>query len=250
MPKVVTSSESRHFLLDVFESSLGQARKVMRPAGVDERRQPFSPSVAKERMDQNRNLAQRIVEQVGERHIAIDAQILNDLLRANEQAVVDMVLEAIETGKPVKERFKLARANPGQLEMNQNRGRQASYEGHYRPMTPIQAFETSLLVDRVATRFATEFPTPEALKKYLRDHPDADKSKHSVKKQDGKQDKADSGVADQESAKSVPRKKLMEAADELEALTARLNPRDKQDKKDLKDLNGLISHLKNLHDKG
>jgi len=48
--------------------------------------------------------------------------------------------------------------------------------------TPVTAFEHALLVKRVATRFATEFDTPEALKKYLHDHPGADKSKHSVKK--------------------------------------------------------------------
>lgn len=37
---------------------------------------------------------------------------------------------------------------------------------------------------RVAARFqqAMEFDSPEALKKYLHDHPDADKSKHTVKK--------------------------------------------------------------------
>ena len=34
-------------------------------------------------------------------------------------------------------------------------------------------------------RVATEFPTQEALDKYLKDHPGADKSKHTVKKQDG-----------------------------------------------------------------
>ena len=37
---------------------------------------------------------------------------------------------------------------------------------------------------RVAARYqrSYEFPSPEALKKYLHDHPDADKSKHTVKK--------------------------------------------------------------------
>lgn len=34
-------------------------------------------------------------------------------------------------------------------------------------------------------RQATEFDSPEALKKYLHEHPDADKSKHHVKKQEG-----------------------------------------------------------------
>jgi len=51
---------------------------------------------------------------------------------------------------------------------------------------PVKAFEHALLVDRVvrryAARWATEFPSEEALKKYLREHPDADKSKHTVKK--------------------------------------------------------------------
>jgi len=50
--------------------------------------------------------------------------------------------------------------------------------------TPVQAFEHAILVKRVATRFATEFPTENALKKYLKDHPDADKSNHSVNKKD------------------------------------------------------------------
>jgi len=45
-----------------------------------------------------------------------------------------------------------------------------------------KAFENALLADRVASRFATEFPTDEALKKYLKEHPDADRSNHSVKK--------------------------------------------------------------------
>lgn len=37
------------------------------------------------------------------------------------------------------------------------------------------------LVLRVAARYAREFNTPEALKDYLHDHPQADKSKHTVK---------------------------------------------------------------------
>ena len=37
------------------------------------------------------------------------------------------------------------------------------------------------MVERVASRYAMEFPTQEALKKYLKEHPDADKSNHSVK---------------------------------------------------------------------
>lgn len=52
-------------------------------------------------------------------------------------------------------------------------------------------FENALLVDRVATRFAMEHDSPEALKKYLQDHPDADKSKHSVKPAERERGSAD-----------------------------------------------------------
>jgi hypothetical protein len=47
------------------------------------------------------------------------------------------------------------------------------------------------LAHRVAARFsaeelvAKEFPSQDALNKYLKDHPDADKSKHTVKKPGG-----------------------------------------------------------------
>jgi len=39
-----------------------------------------------------------------------------------------------------------------------------------------------VLILRVAARYAREFDTPEALKNYLHEHPQADKSKHHVKK--------------------------------------------------------------------
>ena len=42
-----------------------------------------------------------------------------------------------------------------------------------------------LLPILAADRSAMEFPTEDALKKYLKDHPDADKSKHSVGKGGG-----------------------------------------------------------------
>lgn len=49
-----------------------------------------------------------------------------------------------------------------------------------------QVFESALLGERVASRFAKTFGTPEALRRYLRDHPGADRAKHTVKKnQDG-----------------------------------------------------------------
>ncbi len=64
------------------------------------------------------------------------------------------------------------------------------------------------LVQRVAARFTTskdellsrEFPTDEALKKYLQDHPKADKSKHTVKPTKEQKDEARSKERDREDA--------------------------------------------------
>jgi hypothetical protein len=45
-------------------------------------------------------------------------------------------------------------------------------------------------IDDMVEKVAMDFATKDALKKYLRDHPDADKSKHKVKKKtDPKQPK-------------------------------------------------------------
>jgi hypothetical protein len=75
-------------------------------------------------------------------------------------------------------------------------------------MNARTSFVNALMASRVATRFAenqgklsqrivarfmskqgTEFDSPEALQKYLKEHPDADKSKHTVKKPE-KEEKA------------------------------------------------------------
>jgi len=71
----------------------------------------------------------------------------------------------------------------------------------------LTEFKNAVLVRNVVARVleATEFDSPEALKKYLHDHPDADKSKHSVKKKDddGEWDRAVSN----ESARDKAREK-------------------------------------------
>ena len=48
----------------------------------------------------------------------------------------------------------------------------------------LEAFKREILTRRVASRYleAIEFDSPEALQKYLKDHPNADKTKHKVKK--------------------------------------------------------------------
>jgi len=54
-------------------------------------------------------------------------------------------------------------------------------------MNARRDFEQALMVERVASRvrLAMEHDSPEALAKYLKEHPDADKAKHTVKKPDG-----------------------------------------------------------------
>lgn len=46
----------------------------------------------------------------------------------------------------------------------------------------MSAFENLLAAQRVAKRFAMEHDSPEAMKQYLQEHPDADRRKHKVKK--------------------------------------------------------------------
>lgn len=71
--------------------------------------------------------------------------------------------------------------------------------------TALIEFENALAADRVATRFAMEHDSPEALKKYLKEHPDADRSKHHVKK-DEPEAKAKKEESDDEKAEAEERK--------------------------------------------
>jgi len=50
-------------------------------------------------------------------------------------------------------------------------------------------FEDALLAERVATRFAMEHPSENARRKYLKEHPGADPSMHTVNKDSPKQKK-------------------------------------------------------------
>lgn len=51
-----------------------------------------------------------------------------------------------------------------------------------RKASVVQAFEEALLVERVVLRSAMEHPSEHARKKYLRDHPGAEPSRHTVNK--------------------------------------------------------------------
>jgi len=97
---------------------------------------------------------------------------------------------------------------------------------------PLKAFKHALLVNRVATHFrqAMEFNSPEALKQYLKEHPGADRSNHSVKHNgpaqaapkgwDSKKDKA-FGEAFKDYKKDIPH--LKEIADAQ--LAGKLDPK-------------------------
>lgn len=70
----------------------------------------------------------------------------------------------------------------------------------------------SVMARRVALRYAMEFNTPEALREYLKDHPNADPKNHSVKKHDNgasKEQEAEAkdekGKDEKEQSKSAPR---------------------------------------------
>lgn len=70
------------------------------------------------------------------------------------------------------------------------------------PMNPRKAFEQALCIEKVVNRYAVEFPTEEAKAEYLKKHPGADKSKHTVKKTE-----APSGGKDKPSSDEEKRKK-------------------------------------------
>lgn len=61
-------------------------------------------------------------------------------------------------------------------------------------------------LDEVAFRYitATEFSSPEALKKYLKEHPKADPNKHTVKKDQGDEDETELTEEDFESVEDAP----------------------------------------------
>lgn len=72
-------------------------------------------------------------------------------------------------------------------------------------MSVLKDFQQAVLIQRVAYRFAKEFSTEKALHKYLQDHPDADKSKHSVGRGGPKKvQKEDSDGGGTKSTKSEP----------------------------------------------
>jgi hypothetical protein len=111
---------------------------------------------------------------------------------SSDDAFLDLVIAAGEPDNSMKKSplDPMASWNEGEIDFTDD-PREHESEGSMIPG----------LEDRLASeaKQATEFTTPEALKKYLQDHPTADKSKHHVKKDEGG-GKSDAGNGD---AKSV-----------------------------------------------
>jgi len=170
-PWTFDRASNGHFLGDVFENTVSKLKRTPAPDAA---------------------LVLHTVRDVGRHSIAMRNKTLEGLLRSNEHQIVEMLLEHLETGKPV--RFKTAKGRT--------------------KMTQREAFEHALLVDRVASRFATEFPTENALKEYLKDHPGADKSKHTVtkdKKDEGGGSKSKKSDALAHTEAATAKKRLAEA---------------------------------------
>jgi hypothetical protein len=84
----------------------------------------------------------------------------------------------------------------------------------------------------VSDRVATEFSSPEALKKYLHDHPDADKSNHTVKKPKGDKPSSDNTQHHAEAAKADTRKhETQKQFDDMKSLKSKVDNADPTAKK-------------------
>jgi len=87
--------DERHFLLDVFEGALNRVKRSY--ATKDK---PDAQDIW------------RAVAVVGNEQLNQVRQQFAHVMERNEQAIVNMVAEALDTGKPARERFKLASMNP------------------------------------------------------------------------------------------------------------------------------------------
>ena len=91
------------------------------------------------------------------------------------------------------------------------------YARSARPSRTVLATELRDL----STRVAIEFSSPAALKQYIKDHPGADKSKHTVKKQE-KPKKERSELDDMKDALKDPKANGFDPDDEDDAATLEL----------------------------
>ena len=110
-------------------------------------------------------------------------------------------------------------------------------------MNPFQAMarrgaQASMANTPSSDRSATEFATPEALAKYLKSHPNADKSKHSVKKD----------------VSFVPKRHPEEVRKEVNALSPakmkeEIGKLPAKSKARFEEVHGKLDHIKDEHDR-
>src|SRR5262252_4919625 len=98
---------------------------------------------------------------------------------------------------------------------------------------PCSAFEEALIAQRVADRVMTsmEHNSPEALKQYLHEHPDADPSKHKVKKAPpSDEDYLREGLKDEKDPET--RKQMKKQLDQAENTRGRGGPSKRKREQD------------------
>ncbi len=110
-------------------------------------------------------------------------------------------------------------------------------------MNPFQTMarrvaQASMANTPSSDRSATEFATPEALAKYLKSHPNADKSKHSVKKD----------------VSFVPKRHPEEVRKEVNALSPakmkeEIGKLPAKSKARFEEVHGKLDHIKDEHDR-
>lgn len=107
----------------------------------------------------------------------------------------DMMVWAQKVGRVLETVYReLARMKPGMGEMKAEVDEaladlvsvKRSVDGLYGAARAEQIEHETAFLSSESVKVSIEFPTQEAMDKYLKDHPDADKSKHKVVKQDSK----------------------------------------------------------------
>lgn len=182
---------------------------------------------------------------------------------------LDEDTKALDSAKDDKERGEIQRdidSGKKRLEEAQGALDKATKGRDEKKRKPKEASVVVAFEEALAVRFAMEHDSPEALKKYLQEHPGADKSNHTVKKKDAPKGKSETFEPSKEhkalggelqqwhgpgtpainevgshltGGKAFPRKKIEQAARELEKMIE--DPRSSESDKD--DLQKLVMKL-------
>jgi hypothetical protein len=137
-------------------------------------------------------------------------ELLRDILKKDWQKALEQdeaslkalkaAIAELEAGKKVENlRLPEAREEEKALE------KVIKNKKHFISKLARKEFEHTFLIEKVASRYcqAMEFPTEEALKAYLKRHPGADKSKHTVMKKEEGSEKKPGDKSESEEYESV-----------------------------------------------